>query len=276
MLLCTVSQDCLLLCMQLPASFFAYRKQQHRWTCGPVQLWRKAAVDIWDSSLPMICKLDLIVCYFGIRKFATHWVSLGFFCTLVPLSIFTPEVRATGRQRTSADPHCSRRGAGLQIPICWPGLCQEVHGSSCCACQPPSLSCCLLSSPSSQAFGACLPGAASPGCQPVESSQPLMCWLGQQVPTCPVFQPASSPLSEHCCLPLLQVSIPLWALVHLPVVVTVTTAIFTPKGWLHCILYVLFENAMGIVKMGAVIAGEAQRKRRLGAGVPRSWNSGRC
>ena len=55
---------------------------------------------------------------------------------------------------------------------------------------------------------------------------------------------------------MLQVSIPLWALVHLPVVVTVTTAIFTPKGWLHCILYVLFENAMGIVKMGAVIAGE--------------------
>ncbi len=55
---------------------------------------------------------------------------------------------------------------------------------------------------------------------------------------------------------LLQVSIPLWALVHLPVVVTVTTAIFTPKGWLHCILYVLFENAMGIVKMGAVIAGK--------------------
>ncbi|DBA75218.1 TPA: hypothetical protein ACH3X1_010513 [Trebouxia sp. C0004] len=127
---------------ELPASFFAYRKQQHRWTCGPVQLWRKAAVDIWGSSLPLFSKLDLIFCYFGIRKFATHWVSLGFFCTIVPLSVFTPEV-----------------------------------------------------------------------------------------------------------------SIPLWALVHLPVVVTVTTAIFTPKGWLHCILYVLFENAMGIVKLGAVIAG---------------------
>ena len=28
--------------------------------------------------------------------------------------------------------------------------------------------------------------------------------------------------------PTLQVSIPLWALVHLPVVVTVTTACFTP------------------------------------------------
>ena len=77
---------------QLPASFFAYRKQQHRWTCGPVQLWRKAATDIWASNLPMKKKLDLILCYFGIRKFATHWVSLGFFCMLVPLSIFTPEV----------------------------------------------------------------------------------------------------------------------------------------------------------------------------------------
>lgn len=79
---------------QLPASFFAYRKQQHRWTCGPVQLWRRAATDIWASSLPLVSKLNLIVCYFGIRKFATHWVSLGFFCTLVPLSMFTPEVRA--------------------------------------------------------------------------------------------------------------------------------------------------------------------------------------
>jgi len=51
------------------------------------------------------------------------------------------------------------------------------------------------------------------------------------------------------------VSIPLWALVHLPVVVTLSTAAFTPNGWVHSILYVLFENAMGIVKLGAVIAG---------------------
>lgn len=28
------------------------------------------------------------------------------------------------------------------------------------------------------------------------------------------------------------------------------------QGWVHCILYVLFENAMGIVKLGAVIAGK--------------------
>jgi hypothetical protein len=39
-------------------------------------------------------QVDILFCYFGIRKFATHWVSLGFFCMLVPLSTFTPEVCA--------------------------------------------------------------------------------------------------------------------------------------------------------------------------------------
>ena len=57
-----------------------------------MQLWRRCARDIWRSSLPLSAKLELLVLYFGVRKFATHWVSLGFFCTLVPLSIFTPEV----------------------------------------------------------------------------------------------------------------------------------------------------------------------------------------
>lgn len=38
-------------------------------------------------------KLELILFYFGIRKCSTHLVSLGFFCTLVPLTVFTPEVR---------------------------------------------------------------------------------------------------------------------------------------------------------------------------------------
>ena len=89
--------------LQLPASFFAYRKQQHRWTCGPVQLWRKAAQDIWTSGLPLSRKLELILCYFGLRKVATHWVSLGFFCTLVPLSVFTPEVRACRSGSWGAD-----------------------------------------------------------------------------------------------------------------------------------------------------------------------------
>lgn len=133
---------------ELPASFFAYRKQQHRWTCGPIQLWSKASKDIWQSRLPVMRKIELISTYFGVRKCATHFVSLGFFCTVVPLTVFFPEV-----------------------------------------------------------------------------------------------------------------SIPLWALIHVPVVVTLVTSAFTPRGWAYCILYVLFENAMGTVKMWAVITGILDLKR---------------
>ena len=43
-------------------------------------------------TLLVLAQVDILFCYFGIRKFATHWVSLGFFCMLVPLSTFTPEV----------------------------------------------------------------------------------------------------------------------------------------------------------------------------------------
>ena len=53
----------------------------------------------------------------------------------------------------------------------------------------------------------------------------------------------------------MQVRLPLWALVHVPAVVTLTTALFTRSGYVYALLYVLFENAMGVVKLGAVIAG---------------------
>jgi hypothetical protein len=47
--------------------------------------------------------------------------------------------------------------------------------------------------------------------------------------------------------------------VHLPAVITLTTTFFTPRGWIHALLYVLFENAMGIVKVGAAVAGVLHR-----------------
>eukprot|EP01025_Chloroclados_australasicus_P030089 TRINITY_DN3014_c0_g1_i1.p1 TRINITY_DN3014_c0_g1~~TRINITY_DN3014_c0_g1_i1.p1 ORF type:complete len:518 (-),score=40.54 TRINITY_DN3014_c0_g1_i1:1280-2833(-) len=127
---------------EIPSNYFAYRKQQHRWTCGPVQLWKKASQDITNSKVSYFRKLELSYLYFGIRKISTHLVNLGFFCFLVPLSVFTPEV-----------------------------------------------------------------------------------------------------------------SIPLWALVHLPITVTITTAFFTAEAWYYSVIYVLFENAMGIVKINAVISG---------------------
>jgi hypothetical protein len=44
------------------------------------------------AQLPIVRKLELILLYFGVRKCSTHFVSMGFFCTLVPLTVFTPEV----------------------------------------------------------------------------------------------------------------------------------------------------------------------------------------
>jgi beta-mannan synthase len=127
---------------ELPASFFAYRKQQHRWTAGPAQLWSKAARDIAAAALPPLRKAELVVMYFGVRKAATHFVALGFFCALVPLSVLTPEA-----------------------------------------------------------------------------------------------------------------AIPAWVLCHLPVAVTLSTAAFTPRGWVYSVLYVLFENGMSMVKLWAVVTG---------------------
>jgi len=133
---------------ELPSSYFAFRKQQHRWSCGPVQLWRRSSAAIWASKLPFLRKVELNFLTFFLRKVACHIVALLFFCTLVPLSIFTPEV-----------------------------------------------------------------------------------------------------------------SIPLWALVHLPVTVTVSTAIFSPKDWYYVVIQVLFENAMSIVKLWAVVNGAFDLQR---------------
>jgi beta-mannan synthase len=134
---------------EIPSDLGAYRKQQHRWTCGPVQLSFQSFGRVWASRrIPFYSKLNLVFLYFILRKMCTHVVSLGFFCILVPLCMFFPEV---------------------------------------------------------------------------------------------------------------IVAIPLFALVHVPIAVTVCTSFFTPRKWYLCplhlfygLIYVLFENAMGIVKLWAV------------------------
>ena len=65
-----------------------------------------------------------------------------------------------------------------------------------------------------------------------------------------------------------QVSVPLWAIVHLPSVVTLGTAAFTPRGWIYIIMYVLFENAMSIVKLWAIFAGALWYYFRIRAACP--------
>lgn len=75
---------------ELPSSYFAYRKQQHRWCCGPMQLWVRSGLSIFRSQIGVLEKLYLFFVYFAVRKFATHCVTLLFFCFVVPMSMFLP------------------------------------------------------------------------------------------------------------------------------------------------------------------------------------------
>merc|ERR1712118_609318 len=75
---------------ELPSSYFAYRKQQHRWCCGPMQLWVRSGLSIFRSQIGILEKLYLFFVYFMVRKFATHCVTLLFFCFVVPMSMFLP------------------------------------------------------------------------------------------------------------------------------------------------------------------------------------------
>ena len=128
---------------ELPSSFYAYRKQQHRWSCGPMQLWCRCFRNIWTSKhVNFFEKVQIFFFFFGIRKFGTHLVTLTLFCTLVPLSVWF---------------------SGLHVPF--------------------------------------------------------------------------------------------WALVYVPLLTSVATACFTDGGFLHAIIYVLFENAMCLVRTWAVVSG---------------------
>ena len=128
---------------EIPACYDAFRKQQHRWSCGPMQLWRAATTAVWTAKdVPFAKKCYLVVFFFGTRMFATHVVSFFLYCVLIPLCATAPEV-----------------------------------------------------------------------------------------------------------------TIPFWALVYAPVLVTLSTIAFTPRGWRVAAQYVLFENAMCIVKLTAMLAG---------------------
>ena len=48
---------------------------------------------------------------------------------------------------------------------------------------------------------------------------------------------------------------PWWAIVWMPLLVTMTTMAFSPNSFHYMILYVMYENAMSILKLGASLEG---------------------
>ncbi|KAL2502734.1 Glucomannan 4-beta-mannosyltransferase 9 [Forsythia ovata] len=78
---------------ELPSTFKAYRYQQHRWSCGPANLFRKMLWEIIICERVSIWKKwHVIYAFFFVRKLIAHWVTFFFYCIVIPATILVPEV----------------------------------------------------------------------------------------------------------------------------------------------------------------------------------------
>ncbi|GER45398.1 cellulose synthase like [Striga asiatica] len=78
---------------ELPSTFKAYRYQQHRWSCGPANLFRKMVVEILrNKKVSMWKKVHVIYSFFFVRKIVAHIVTFVFYCVVLPATVLVPEV----------------------------------------------------------------------------------------------------------------------------------------------------------------------------------------
>ncbi|KAM1040544.1 hypothetical protein ACFX15_029298 [Malus domestica] len=78
---------------ELPSTFNAFRFQQHRWSCGPANLFRKMAIEIIKTKKVTVWKkFYTIYSFFFVRKIIAHMVTFFFYCVVLPLTILVPEV----------------------------------------------------------------------------------------------------------------------------------------------------------------------------------------
>ncbi|KAJ6845664.1 glucomannan 4-beta-mannosyltransferase 9-like [Iris pallida] len=106
---------------ELPSTLTAYRYQQHRWSCGPANLFRKMLmeiarnkVNIFNVKLDQLYKLNsvssdqlfrvflqkvsllkkvhVIYNFFFVRKIVAHIVTFVFYCVVIPATVLVPEV----------------------------------------------------------------------------------------------------------------------------------------------------------------------------------------
>ncbi|KAM7275747.1 hypothetical protein ACFE04_017613 [Oxalis oulophora] len=79
---------------ELPSTFNAFRFQQHRWSCGPANLFRKMVMEIVrNKKVRFWKKVYVIYSFFFVRKIIAHMVTFIFYCVVLPLTILVPEVK---------------------------------------------------------------------------------------------------------------------------------------------------------------------------------------
>ncbi|CAI9775824.1 unnamed protein product [Fraxinus pennsylvanica] len=76
---------------ELPESYEAYRKQQHRWHSGPMQLFRLCMPDVIRSKISIWKKGNMIFLFFLLRKLILPFYSFTLFCIILPMTMFIPE-----------------------------------------------------------------------------------------------------------------------------------------------------------------------------------------
>ncbi|CAN6166147.1 unnamed protein product [Urochloa humidicola] len=73
---------------ELPSTFKAYRYQQHRWSCGPANLFRKVTPEILRSDrVSPWKKLHILYAFFFVRKVVAHLVTFLFYCVVIPACV---------------------------------------------------------------------------------------------------------------------------------------------------------------------------------------------
>ncbi|KAJ6428848.1 hypothetical protein OIU84_020490 [Salix udensis] len=78
---------------ELPSTFKAFRYQQHRWSCGPANLFRKMAMEILkNKKVSLWKKCYVIYSFFFVRKIVAHIVTFLFYCVVLPATVLIPEV----------------------------------------------------------------------------------------------------------------------------------------------------------------------------------------
>ncbi|KAF6146801.1 hypothetical protein GIB67_007515 [Kingdonia uniflora] len=78
---------------ELPSTFKAYRYQQHRWSCGPANLFRKMAMEIVrNKKVTLWKKFYVIYSFFFVRKIIAHIVCFVLYCVVIPTTVLIPEI----------------------------------------------------------------------------------------------------------------------------------------------------------------------------------------
>ncbi|XP_045809958.1 glucomannan 4-beta-mannosyltransferase 9-like [Trifolium pratense] len=78
---------------ELPSTLKAYRYQQHRWTCGPANLFRKMIREIiTNKKVSLSKKIYVVYSFFFVRKIVAHINTFVFYCIVLPATVVLPEV----------------------------------------------------------------------------------------------------------------------------------------------------------------------------------------